>query len=228
VFSVVSMTFVVGVAVATTVPAASLAQVFSVSPYISAESGDPQAFDVGEGLLTPVVRDQYLIAAQRPKPVSVAASNLGAYGGPACSAGADATAEATSFSSPYPDGYRLSDRFGPRGGGFHKGIDMLNPSGTPVHSIADGIVIAASNSGGSGGVYVSIAHRVGGQAVCSMYMHFQDGSLSLAVGQTVKAGQVIGLTGATGNATAYHTHFELYGADGVRFDPLPWLDAHAG
>lgn len=120
----------------------------------------------------------------------------------------------------------MSDGFGPRAEGFHKGVDMLNGPGVPVHAIADGVVIAASGNGGTGGVYTSIAHKVGGQAVCSMYMHFQDGTLTVEVGSIVTAGQVIGLTGRTGNATTEHTHFELYGADGVRYDPMPFLAEH--
>nr|WP_228509157.1 M23 family metallopeptidase [Herbiconiux sp. VKM Ac-1786] len=120
----------------------------------------------------------------------------------------------------------MSDLFGPRAEGFHKGVDMLNDPGVPVHAIADGVVIAASGNGGTGGVYLSIAHKVAGVAVCSMYMHFQDSSLTVGVGDTVAAGQVIGLTGRTGNATTEHCHFELYGADGVRYDPMPFLTEH--
>nr|WP_276510915.1 M23 family metallopeptidase [Herbiconiux flava] len=120
----------------------------------------------------------------------------------------------------------MSDPFGPRAEGFHKGVDMLNGPGVPVHAIADGVVIAASGNGGTGGVYLSIAHKVAGVAVCSMYMHFQDSSLTVGVGDTVAAGQVIGLTGRTGNATTEHCHFELYGADGVRYDPMPFLAEH--
>ncbi|MDO9396813.1 MAG: M23 family metallopeptidase [Herbiconiux sp.] len=227
---IVAMLFVVGVAVATSVPAASLATAGSFDDVeINAWAGNQQGFEVLAGDAAAVARDGYVIhtptPTPTPKPVS---SNQGGYGGAQCQAGADAAPAAAAFSWPYPEGFRMSDGFGPRAEGFHKGVDMLNGPGVPVHAIADGVVIAASGNGGTGGVYLSIAHKVDGQALCSMYMHFQDGSLMAGVGDTVAAGQVIGLTGRTGNATTEHTHFELYAADGIRFDPMPFLESHAG
>ena len=227
----VAMTFVFGVAVATSVPAASLATASSFDAVqADAVVGAAQSFDsdaVGAGAVS---RDGYVVHTPTPTPTPkpVASSSEGGYGGGQCQAGADAVAESTAFSWVYPGGYRQSDGFGPRAEGFHKGVDMVNDEGVPVHAIADGIVIAASGNGGTGGVYLSIAHKVGGVAVCSMYMHFLDGSLMAGVGDTVAAGQVIGLTGRTGNATTEHTHFELYGADGVRYDPMPFMVEHAG
>ncbi|WP_290802582.1 M23 family metallopeptidase [Herbiconiux sp.] len=232
VLGVVAMTFVVGVAVATSVPAASLATPGSFdSIEIDAVAGGVQSFDASDGAGATVARDGYAVHTPTPTPAPaakavVSGSSEGGYGGAQCQAGADAVAESAGFSPVYPDGNRMSDLFGPRAEGFHKGIDMLNGPGVPVHAIADGIVIASSGNGGTGGVYASIAHKVGGQAVCSMYMHFQDGSLTVGVGSIVTAGQVIGLTGRTGNATTEHTHFELFGADGVRYDPMPFLTEH--
>jgi murein DD-endopeptidase MepM/ murein hydrolase activator NlpD len=229
---VVAMTFVFGVAVATSVPAASLATPVSFDDVqINAVEGGVQSFDSVDAAGSSVQRDGYMVhtptPTPTPKPVS-SGSSQGGYGGAQCQAGADAAPEATTFSWVYPDGFRMSDGFGPRAEGFHKGVDMLNGPGVPVHAIAAGVVIAASGDGGTGGVYLSIAHRVAGVAVCSMYMHFQDASLTVGVGDTVTAGQVLGLTGRTGNATTEHTHFELYGADGVRYDPMPFMTEHAG
>ncbi|MFB2581426.1 M23 family metallopeptidase [Herbiconiux sp. P15] len=229
----VAMTFVFGVAVATSVPAASLATTSSFDAVQSdVLAGSAQSFDSEAAGAGAVARDGYVVNTPTPTPTPVpkpvASSSEGGYGGAQCQAGADAVAESTAFSWVYPGGYRQSDGFGPRAEGFHKGVDMVNDEGVPVHAIADGIVIAASGNGGTGGVYLSLAHKVGGVAVCSMYMHFLDGSLMAGVGDTVTAGQVIGLTGRTGNATTEHTHFELYGADGVRYDPMPFMTQHAG
>jgi murein DD-endopeptidase MepM/ murein hydrolase activator NlpD len=227
---VVAMTFVFGVAVATSVPAASLSTPDSFNSAVEAAAGDDQSFAAGDSAGASVSRDGYVVhtptPTPTPKPVASSSGSQGGYGGGQCQAGADAVPEAVAFSPVYPEGYRMSDGFGPRAEGFHKGVDMLNGPGVPVHAIADGVVIAASGDGGTGGVYLSIAHKVGGQAVCSMYMHFQDGSLTVGVGSIVTGGQVIGLTGRTGNATTEHTHFELYGADGVRYDPMPFLGEH--
>ncbi len=227
----VAMTFVVGVAIATSVPAASLATAGSFEAVqADAVAGSAQSFDsAAEAAGAAVSRDGYVIHTPTPTPTPTpkpVATSQGGYGGGQCQAGADAAAESTAFSWVYPGGYRQSDGFGPRAEGFHKGVDMLNGEGVPVQAIADGIVIAASGDGGTGGVYISLAHKVGGVPVCSM--HFLDGSLMAGVGDTVAAGQVIGLTGRTGNATTEHTHFELYGADGVRYDPIPFLVEHAG
>ena len=230
VLGVIAMTFVFGVAVATSVPAASLATPgsFDAAGFDQGVSA-AQSFEAGSSAeLGAVARDGYVIHTPTPTPTPkpVVSGSVGGYGGAQCQAGSDSVAESAAFSPVYPDGNRMSDLFGPRAEGFHKGIDMLNGPGVPVHAIADGVVIAASGNGGTGGVYLSIAHKVAGQAVCSMYMHFQDGSLAVGVGSSVTAGQVIGLTGRTGNATTEHTHFELYGADGVRYDPMPFLQEH--
>jgi murein DD-endopeptidase MepM/ murein hydrolase activator NlpD len=233
VLGVVAMAFVFGVAVATSVPAASLARPDSFDHIrIDAAAGEQQSFGTtGDGGAS-VGRDGYVVNTPTPTPAPLAAgqgADLGGYGGAQCQAGSDQVAEASTFSWPYPDGFRMGDGFGERAEGFHKGVDMLNAEGTPVHAIADGVVIALSDvNSGTGGLYVSIAHTVGGQPLCSMYMHFLEGTITVGLGQLVTTGQVIALTGETGNATAFHTHFELYGSDGNRFDPMPFMTAHAG
>ena len=244
VLGVIAMTFVFGVAVATSVPAASLSAPggFDAVQY-AAERGADQTYDALSGTGPEVDRDGYAVQTPTPTPTpkpvvnsgssgSAGASggDLGGYGGAQCAAGAAEATPATTFSWPYPNGEsHVGDAFGWRAEGFHKGVDMLAPSGTPVHAIADGVVIALSTvNSGSGGLYVSIAHSVDGQPICSMYMHFQEGSILVGLGDRVTTGQVIAATGSTGNATANHTHFELYGTDGNRFDPLPWMQAHAG
>ena len=53
------------------------------------------------------------------------------------------------------------------------------------------------------------------------------GSRQVAAGQTVTAGQLVGLVGNTGRSTANHLHFEVY-LDGTAVDSLAWLEANAG
>jgi murein DD-endopeptidase MepM/ murein hydrolase activator NlpD len=55
----------------------------------------------------------------------------------------------------------------------------------------------------------------------------QTGSRQVAAGQTVTAGQLVGLVGSTGRSTANHLHFEVY-LDGTAVDSLAWLEANAG
>ncbi|MCL3992023.1 M23 family metallopeptidase [Streptomyces lavenduligriseus] len=106
--------------------------------------------------------------------------------------------------------------------GSHTGIDFHAASGTTVHSVGVGTVVAT----GWGGAY-------GNQVVIRMAdgMYTQYGHLSsigVTVGQQVEPGQQIGLSGATGNVTGPHLHFEArttpdYGSD---IDPVAYLRGH--
>lgn len=129
------------------------------------------------------------------------------------------------------DPSRISDGFGPRSapcGGcssVHDGIDFNPGAGAPIVSLADGIVVTATEAGGGLGAYVEVQHNIDGALVTSLYAHMQYGSLQVAVGQRVSAGDPIGAVGSTGQSTGPHLHLEMYGPDGVRFDGLAWLQA---
>ncbi|MFG2358244.1 M23 family metallopeptidase [Streptomyces sp. NPDC048521] len=104
----------------------------------------------------------------------------------------------------------------------HTGVDFHAASGTSVHAVGSGTVVSA----GWGGAY-------GNQIVIRMAdgMYTQYGHLSsigVTVGQKVTPGQQIGLSGATGNVTGPHLHFEArttpdYGSD---IDPVAYLRKH--
>lgn len=106
--------------------------------------------------------------------------------------------------------------------GSHTGIDFHAASGTAVHAVGAGTVVQT----GWGGAY-------GNQIVIRMAdgMYTQYGHLSsigVSVGQQVTPGQQIGLSGATGNVTGPHLHFEArttpdYGSD---VDPIAYLRKH--
>ena len=126
------------------------------------------------------------------------------------------------------DGGRISQGFGPTSFAleprlcfegqcyehFHGGIDLAAPLGTPVHAIAAGQVTIAGRMS-DGGVVVEIEHAPG---VFSRYGHLEPG-LTVRVGQSVSAGDVVGSIGLTGNTTGAHLHFEIY-ASGEPVDPL--------
>jgi len=105
---------------------------------------------------------------------------------------------------------------------FHTGIDIGIATGTPVGAAADGIVVLAGTNVVGGrvvgyGTYVVIAH---GDGLYTLYGHLSQ--LAVSAGQHVRAGQVIGLSGSTGNSTGPHLHFEVrQGSEPV--DPLPYL-----
>lgn len=109
----------------------------------------------------------------------------------------------------------------------HKGTDYMAPRGTPIYAIADGVVVASTESGPGWGVYVKIAHNIGGRSVTSLYAHMLYGSRRVTVGQTVEAGQLIGQVSDTGRAFGTHLHLEIY-VNGSWTNAEGWLKANAG
>ncbi|MFS0733818.1 M23 family metallopeptidase [Microbacterium sp. 1P10UB] len=122
--------------------------------------------------------------------------------------------------------FTVTDRFGDRGGA-HMGTDMVAAGGTPVYASVDGVVRISQDSYNAYGVTVVLESVLNGQQISTVYPHMQTGSRQVAVGETVTAGQLVGLVGSTGRSTANHLHFEVY-LDGIAVDSLTWLEANAG
>jgi murein DD-endopeptidase MepM/ murein hydrolase activator NlpD len=99
---------------------------------------------------------------------------------------------------------------------LHAGLDLAAASGTPIRAAAAGQVVAADTVGGYG-LTVDLRH---GDGSVTRYAH--QSRLLVRVGQSVAAGQVIGLVGSTGNSTGPHLHFEVRTHAGP-IDPLQWL-----
>lgn len=123
--------------------------------------------------------------------------------------------------------YTDINTFRPASRPSHDGFDMLASAGSPIFAAADGVVRVSQESFGGYGVAVTIDSVIGGQSVSTLYGHMIYGSRQVSVGQTVTAGQVIGLVGSTGRSTANHLHFEVRIGGGL-VNPLPWLQANAG
>lgn len=107
--------------------------------------------------------------------------------------------------------------------GRHGGIDLAAPTGRNVVAAQDGIVVAASYGAWdkSYGNHVAIYH---GSGCYTNYAHLSK--IKTRVGRKVKAGQVIGLCGSTGNSTGPHLHFEVHdGRKWNRVDPWPYIVA---
>ncbi len=104
----------------------------------------------------------------------------------------------------------------------HLGVDYAAPMGTPIRSVADGVVIWKGWIGGYGRT-VKIRHRGG---IITQYAHMSRYARGLRVGQRVKKGQVIGYVGMSGLATGPHLDFRI--KVGGRFvNPLRFLSRHA-
>jgi murein DD-endopeptidase MepM/ murein hydrolase activator NlpD len=118
-------------------------------------------------------------------------------------------------------GAEITSCFGQRWGTLHAGIDFAMPAGTPIHAAAAGTVVKAGDAGDGYGNSVFIDHANG---YLTHYAH--QSRLIVSVGDRVKAGQVIGYEGATGDATGPHLHFEVHkGAMWNQIDPAPFLRA---
>jgi murein DD-endopeptidase MepM/ murein hydrolase activator NlpD len=98
---------------------------------------------------------------------------------------------------------------------FHEGVDWSAPAGTPVYASFDGTVSFAGTNG-SFGNFIRIKHAGNRE---TRYAHLKGFAGNLAVGKTVKAGQIIGFVGSTGLSTGPHLHFELV-VNGGQVDPL--------
>ena len=122
----------------------------------------------------------------------------------------------------YSVGDRGSYATGAEGDGSHPGVDIRVPTGTPVRSIANGIVTQVREDAGGYGLFVVIRHphvpdpenpkRT--TVLHSAYAHLS--SQLVQEGDIVNKGQQIGLSGQTGFATGPHLHFQ------VDRDDAPW------
>lgn len=89
----------------------------------------------------------------------------------------------------------------------HRGQDIANSVGTPIHAAGDGIVSYAGVMGTYGNV-IMITHSVDGQIYTTVYAHLS--SIGVSSGQSVDKGQYIAAMGQTGGATGPHLHFEFH------------------
>ncbi|WP_031167812.1 M23 family metallopeptidase [Streptomyces durhamensis] len=139
--------------------------------------------------------------------------------------GAAGTAASTGFTLPVT-GATIGTGYHVAGGmwssGHHTGVDFVVPTGTPVKAVAAGTVVSAGWGGAYGNQVVIKLH----DGHYAQYGHLSR--LSVWAGQTVTEGQQVGLSGATGNVTGPHLHFEIrttpdYGSD---IDPVGYLREH--
>lgn len=120
------------------------------------------------------------------------------------------------WSYPLPDS-KIISHYGSRGGRRHTGVDIKTKPNDNILAAFDGVV-TMSQSYAAYGNCIRIKHNNGLE---TLYSH--NSKNFVKVGDKVKAGQVIGLTGQTGRATTPHLHFECR-INGQTFDPANIFD----
>jgi murein DD-endopeptidase MepM/ murein hydrolase activator NlpD len=128
------------------------------------------------------------------------------------------------FGRPMPGEVDLTSIFGyridpfTRGPALHTGLDFKAEHGAPVRATGPGQVVSAEYTGGYGNM-VEVDH---GNGVTTRYAHLS--AILVSVGQTVRAGALVGRAGSTGRSTGAHLHYETR-IDGEAVDPQRFLRA---
>ncbi|WP_054951251.1 murein hydrolase activator EnvC family protein [Numidum massiliense] len=118
----------------------------------------------------------------------------------------------------WPANGTLTSGYGSRSGGFHKGIDVAGPVGTPIYAAEGGVVTFAGAMQGYGNAII-IAH---GGGMSTLYGHMYDNGVYVKAGQRVSRGQTIGGIGNKGWSTGPHVHFEVL-INGSAVNPMSYL-----
>ena len=120
---------------------------------------------------------------------------------------------------------RITSGYGKRNTGIpgastnHKGIDVGCPDGTKIVSVLDGkIMFTGYNK--YRGYYIMVDH---GGGVVTLYQHCSGGTFKFSVGDKVKAGETIVLSGHSGIGSGPHLHFEVL-INGSNVNPKTWLE----
>ncbi|MFI9154970.1 peptidoglycan DD-metalloendopeptidase family protein [Streptomyces sp. NPDC053367] len=164
-------------------------------------------------------------AAEAPKPAAQSAETTEAPKPAESTATQADTTAASGYTAPVSGAgvgtaYRVAGSMW--SSGYHTGADFVVPTGTSLKAVGAGTVVSA----GWGGAYGNQVVIKLSDGYYAQYAHLS--SLSVSAGQTVTAGQQVGLSGATGNVTGPHLHFEIrttpdYGSD---VDPIAYLRSH--
>ena len=103
------------------------------------------------------------------------------------------------------------------------GTDYAAPRGTPIRSVADGVVTEARRNRGNG-IYVKIKHN---NKYSTQYLHMSKFAKKIKKGVRVSQGQTIGYVGSTGLASGPHVCFRFW-KNGIQVDPYKQNDLPPG
>ncbi len=191
-----------------------------------ATAAPAQTLTVAAAALDPnLTRDSFTVSAPAPAP----ATSAGSSGIPAVGASTGGGDVQWPFPGPVPMSSGFGYRIAPCAtcSSAHQGLDLTPGMGTPIGAVAAGTVRVAGRHS-EFGQYAIIDHRINGRLVSTLYAHMIVGSSPLRVGQTVAAGDRVGLVGSSGRSTGAHLHLEVHQDGTTPINPDTWLRANAG
>lgn len=165
--------------------------------------------------------DMSVVKADKSEMAAKSSAKAGGNGGDPFAGGGKFSINLANFSPsdwsyPLPNAKVISP-YGRRGGRRHTGVDIKTKPNDKILAAFDGTVVMSQRYYGYGN-YIKIKHDNG---IETIYSH--NSKNYVKVGDRVKAGQVIALTGQTGRATTPHLHFECR-VNGQAFDPSRIFD----
>lgn len=107
----------------------------------------------------------------------------------------------------------------PRSGGrLHIGVDITASTGKALYAVTDGVISQVTVGGSLSGNALKLAQPDG---TYFYYAHMDSFAPGIGLGTPVRAGQIIGYVGSTGNAGGPHLHFEVHPFGGDAVNPYP-------
>lgn len=117
----------------------------------------------------------------------------------------------------------FTDTWGePRGSRKHEGVDIIAPRGNLIYAVVDGVITKKYTDASLSGNALRLTM---GDGTYFFYAHLDTFAPGIDVGVAVRAGQVIGTNGATGNTGTPHLHFEVHPRGGAAINPFPIVKA---
>ena len=105
------------------------------------------------------------------------------------------------------------------GGRLHIGVDIIGPKGLALYAVSDGTI--TKMYGAESKLSGNALRLTAADGTYFFYAHLDSFASGITVGSAVRAGQIIGYMGSTGNAGNSHLHFEVHPLGGEAVNPYP-------
>lgn len=109
------------------------------------------------------------------------------------------------------------------GGRLHIGVDIIGPKGLALYAVIDGTI--TKMYGAESKLSGNALRLTSADGTYFFYAHLDSFAPGITVGSVMRAGQIIGYMGSTGNAGNSHLHFEVHPQGGEAVNPYPVIKA---